>query len=93
MEKELNEELEREEKRRFVDSDEDGEWIEGTEDEFWNMLSELDNDNDKPIIPSDEDDFDIDNLLEELESLTDEEYEAKQKRNREENYRIVKGFE
>ena len=93
MEKELNEELEREEKRRFVDSDEDGEWIEGTEDEFWNMLSELDNDNDKPIIPTDEDDFDIDNLLEELESLTDEEYEAKQKRNREENYRIVKGFE
>ena len=93
MEKELNEELEREEKRRFVDSDEDGGWIEGTEDEFWNMLSELDNDNDKPIIPSDEDDFDIDNLLEELESLTDEEYEAKQKRNREENYRIVKGFE
>ena len=93
MEKELNEELEREEKRRFVDSDEDGEWIEGTEDEFWNMLSELDNDNDKPIIPSDEDDFDIDNLLEELESLTDEEYEAKQKGIREENYRIVKGFE
>ena len=93
MEKELNEELEREEKRRFVDSDEDGEWIEGTEDEFWNMLSELDNDNDKPIIPSDEDDFDIDNLLEELESLTDEEYEAKQQGIREENYRIVKGFE
>ena len=93
MEKELNEELEREEKRRFVDSDEDGEWIEGTEDEFWNMLNELDNDNDKPIIPTDEDDFDIDNLLEELESLTDEEYEAKQKRIREENYRIVKGFE
>jgi hypothetical protein len=61
MEKELNEELEREEKRRFVSNDED--------------------------------DFDIDNLLEELESLTDEEYEAKQKRIREENYRIVKGFE
>ena len=93
MEKELNEELEREENRRFVDSDEDGGWIKGTEDEFWNMLNELDNDNDKPIIPSDEDDFDIDNLLEELESLTDEEYEAKQKRIKEENYRIVKGFE